>query len=128
MGKIIRIYHECEGGIEKSIPRITVWHHEACRVMTNGDHERQIFLSHPHMNNGFFFLLTTKYLISYLERYEKGFQKILYMLRCNIVTSFLHYNDITDPCGASVCLTCGCSFFIFPMGWYGYGDRISSHG
>ena len=23
----IRIYHECEGGIEKSILRITVWHH-----------------------------------------------------------------------------------------------------
>ena len=26
----------------------TDWHHEACRVMTNGDHEGQIFLSHPH--------------------------------------------------------------------------------
>ena len=25
----IRIYHECEGRIEKSIPRITVWHQEA---------------------------------------------------------------------------------------------------
>ena len=24
----IRIYHKCEGRIEKSIPRITVWHHE----------------------------------------------------------------------------------------------------
>ena len=53
----ISIYHECEGGIEKSVPRITDWHHEACRVMTNGNHEGQIFLSHPH--NGFFFLLTT---------------------------------------------------------------------
>ena len=29
--EIIRIYHEFEGGIEKSVPRITVWHHEACR-------------------------------------------------------------------------------------------------
>ena len=33
--------HECEDGIEKSVPRITVWHHEACRVMTNGVHEGQ---------------------------------------------------------------------------------------
>ena len=27
---IIRIYHECEGGIEKSVAGITVCHHEAC--------------------------------------------------------------------------------------------------
>ena len=53
----IRIYHECEGGIEKSFLRITVWHHEACRVMTNGNPEGRIFtcISHPHTNNGFFF-------------------------------------------------------------------------
>ena len=30
----IRIYHECEGQLEKSVPSITDWHHEACRVMT----------------------------------------------------------------------------------------------
>ena len=29
--KNIRIYHECEGGIEVSFPRITDWHHKACR-------------------------------------------------------------------------------------------------
>ena len=52
--EIIRIYHECEGRIEKSVPRIAVWHHEACRVMTNGDPEGQIFLSYPRMNDGFF--------------------------------------------------------------------------
>ena len=33
----IRIYHKCEDRIVKSVPRIAVWHHEACRVMTNGD-------------------------------------------------------------------------------------------
>ena len=44
----IRIYHECEGRIEKHVPRIAVWHHEACQVMTNGDSEGQIFLSHSH--------------------------------------------------------------------------------
>ena len=38
-GNIIRIYHEREGRIEKSAPRITDCHHEACRVMTNGDPE-----------------------------------------------------------------------------------------
>ena len=31
-GKIIRIYLEFEGGgIGKSVQRVTVWHHEACR-------------------------------------------------------------------------------------------------
>ena len=55
--RIIRIHCLCEGRIEKSVPRIAVWHHEACRVMTNCDPEGQIFLSYPHPNNGFFFLL-----------------------------------------------------------------------
>ena len=58
----IRIYHECEGRIEKPVRRITVWNHEACRVMTNGDPEEQIFLSYPHTNNRLFFLLTTAFL------------------------------------------------------------------
>ena len=58
LGEYIRIYHECEGGIIKSLQRITVWHHKACRVMANGDPEENIFLSHPHTNNGFFFMLT----------------------------------------------------------------------
>ena len=59
---IIRIYHECEGRIEKSVLRIAVWHHEACRLMTNVDPEGRIFLSYPHSNNGFFFLLTTVFI------------------------------------------------------------------
>ena len=47
-GKIIRIYQECEGRIEKSVSRIAVWHHEACQVMRNGDVPRDIFfLSYP---------------------------------------------------------------------------------
>ena len=36
-GQIInntRIYHECEGRIEKSVQRMAIWHHKACRVMT----------------------------------------------------------------------------------------------
>ena len=62
MGENIRIYHECEGRIEKSVPRIAVWHHKACPVMTNGDPEGQIFLSYPHTNNGLVFLLTTVFM------------------------------------------------------------------
>ena len=61
--KNIRIYHECEGRIEKSVPRITVWNHEACRVMTNGDPEGLIFLSYPHTNDGLFFLLPTVFFL-----------------------------------------------------------------
>ena len=63
-GKTIRIYHECEVGIEESV-KITDWHHEACQVMTNSDPEGGIFLSHPHTNIGFFFLLTIKSRILY---------------------------------------------------------------
>ena len=53
---IIRLYHECEGRIEKSVPRIAVWHHEVCRVRTNGDPKGRIFLSYPYTNKEFFFL------------------------------------------------------------------------
>ena len=73
--KIIRIYHECEGKIEKSVPRVTVWHHQVCQVMTNGDPKGQI--SYPHANNAFFFLLT---LFIY---FKIGFKKSLITLRCN---------------------------------------------
>ena len=59
---IIKIYHECEGRIEKSLPRITDWHPKACRVMTSGDREGQIFLSHTHTKNGIFFLLPIDFL------------------------------------------------------------------
>ena len=91
----IRIYHECGGRIKKSAPRITVWHHKACRVMTNGDPKGWIFLSYPHTNNGLFFLLTTVFY------FKISFQKPLNTLRCNIylMTSLKHNNDVTwRPC------------------------------
>ena len=50
--KFVRIYHESEAVIEKSVPRITVWHHEACRVMPNGDPEGWFVLSNSHTNDG----------------------------------------------------------------------------
>ena len=89
----IRIHHECRGGIAKSVPRITKWHHEARRVMTNGDREGRIFLSHPHTNKGFIFLLTTKDSHLILVTHENGFYKILNSLGCDM-------------------------FFIFPTGRY----------
>ena len=52
--------------MEKSVQRIAIWHHEACRVMTNGDPEGRIFVSYPHMNNGFFFLRITAFIYSFI--------------------------------------------------------------
>ena len=77
----MRIYHECEGRIEKSVQRIALWHHEACRVMANGDLEGRIFLSYPHTKNGFFFLLTTVFI--YFFDFKISFQKSLNTLKCN---------------------------------------------
>ena len=34
--------------------------------MTNGDPEGWIFLSYPYMNNGFFFLLTTRFIYLFI--------------------------------------------------------------
>ena len=70
--------HECEDGIEKSVPRITVWKHKSCRVMKNGGLEGFIFLFYPHTNNEFFFMLT-------IALYFKiSFKKLLNTLKCNI--------------------------------------------
>ena len=69
--RIIRMIHEYEGGIDKSIPMITDWHYETCRVMTNGDRKGWIFLSNIQTNNGLFFLLTTYYHILYWKNMKK---------------------------------------------------------
>ena len=50
---IIRIYHECDNGIECSVPMITIRQHEAYQVMTKGDSEGGVILSHPHTHDGF---------------------------------------------------------------------------
>ena len=87
---IIRIHHDGEGGIEKSIPGIIDWHHKACRVITNSDHEGWIFLSHLYTYNGLFFLHTIKYDIL---NFKIGSQKLLNMLGCNI-----KHNEATLTC------------------------------
>ena len=50
----IRIYHECEGRIEKSVTRNAVWHHEACQVMTK-----------VIPRDGFFYLTLTRIMDSF---------------------------------------------------------------
>ena len=58
----IRIYHEYEGRIEKSVQRIAVWHHEGF--------PREGFFFFTHTNNEFFFLLTTVLFI--LKKASRG--------------------------------------------------------
>ena len=70
--KNIRIYHEYEGRLEKSVPRIAFWHLEVCRVTTNCDPEGRIFLSYPHLLSCsalFLFIYLYNYLFIYLFIY-----------------------------------------------------------
>ena len=82
----IRIYHECEGGKEKLSRGSRLASLGLPSQMTNSDRKGQIFLSHPHTNNGLFFLRTTKYLNLYWKKHEKDFQNIMNMLRWDMVT------------------------------------------
>ena len=83
----IRIYYECEDGIEKSVTRNTDGHHEACRVITNGDREGRFFLSHPRTNNGFFSCSPLNNPFFTGKNVEKAF-KNLNTLICDMVTLF----------------------------------------
>ena len=47
-------------------------------MITNGDRERQIFLSHPHTNVGIFLLLTAKYHILEAKLGSKVINQILF--------------------------------------------------
>ena len=66
MGKIIRIYHEYEGRIEKPI------------CPEDRHLASQIFLSYPHTNNGFFFLLTTVFIYLFKNKLPEvpGYSKM----------------------------------------------------
>ena len=64
-------------------------------VLTNGDREGLIFLSHPQTISGFFVLLTTKlYLILYKKNIKKDFKKIVNTLRCDESTCGWHAADL----------------------------------
>ena len=77
--------YECEGRVENSVLRIAVWHHEACRLMTNGDPEGQIF--YPTLTQIMDYFSCSPlfyYLCIYLFIYFKiSFQNSLNTLRCN---------------------------------------------
>ena len=71
--------------------------------MTIGYHGGQIFLSDPHTTNGFFFMLTTKYLILYWKYMNKTSNKswlrwdVTWWGNCNItMTSRI---DVRQSCG-----------------------------
>ena len=74
----IRIHHECEGRIENSVPRMTIWHQEACRVMINGDPEGRTFF-YPTLTRK---LDSFHYHILFLR---KGSQKFLNTPRCDML-------------------------------------------
>ena len=86
-------------------------------MMTNGDH-----------GNGFFYPVLTRIMYSflahliphlYLKKIEQAYQKILNTLRCNMVTSFQHYNGVTDH----VRTACGYCFLSFPKTGTGMREK-----
>ena len=85
-------------------------------MMTNGGRKGRIFRSHPHMNNGFLFLLTTKYLI--LEWINMKKASIKSLIRRD--ATWCRHLNITMTLGINVRPECAHTFFMFPTGWYGY--------
>ena len=64
------------GCLENYVLRIIVWHQVACRMMTNSDHEGQIFLSHSHHSIPLLFLAHHSILHYYFEiNYERFLNK-----------------------------------------------------
>ena len=87
-------------------------------MMTNGDRERRIFQSHPHTNNGFFFLL-----IQIPHLYIDQPTYFLNTLSCDINRIMLLQRDDYVTCFSTYL----CSIFIFPAGWYGVCEIQFSH-
>ena len=53
-------------------------------MMTNGDPEGRIFLSYPHTNNGFFFLLATVFI--YLFQNKLPYVPVYTKMQIHMVT------------------------------------------
>ena len=73
----IRISHEYEGRIEKSVLRFTVWQHKACGVMKNGDLRDRFF--YPTLTRIMDYLSCSPFFFYF----KISFQKSLNMLRIN---------------------------------------------
>ena len=120
------VHHECEGGIEKSIPlnhylstlgisRITDWHYEACRVMT------------VIPRDGFFYPTLTRLMDSFsCSALNTSFYigKTWKRLPENPEYAEMRHGDVILAFQKHHGMTCGCSFVIFPTGWYRY---VRSH-
>ena len=93
-----------EGGIEKSVPRITKLLAPRGLPRDGNLCSRGMDFSIPSSHK-LWILFLAQHLILHLywKKLEKDFKKILNMLRCDMVTS-----------GIDVRSSCGCSFFIFP--------------
>ena len=109
---IIRINHECEGRIEKSVPRITDWHYQAFRVMTTGDREGRILLSHRILR--FAHHYTHHFILEITMKKTSRKSRITVMRHYNDVTDRRAANDVTDRRATSVRPMCGCSVLSIP--------------
>ena len=89
-------------------------------MMTISDLEGWIFLSH-------LILSLVHHLIHHLltKKLEKDFKKILNTLRCDMMTSFSHNNDVNNRRATSVQLF---GFLSFPRACTGVWDRNISQG
>ena len=66
----IRIYHEFVDRIDNSVPRFTVWHHEASRVMPNSDpRDRFVYPFLKFMLNSFLLFLHRMPALEYIKFY-----------------------------------------------------------
>ena len=92
----------------------------------DNDQEGPVFLSHPHTNYGFFFLLTTN-ISFYIEKTWKRLSE-------NLKYAEMQPDDVILTLQWRHGSTCGrraaVRFFIFPTDWYGYvrKQRISRSG
>ena len=75
--------------MEKPVPWITDWHHEACRVLTNGDLKGRGFLSHPHtiMNYFSYSPLSTAFCIERTRKSLPGSHEFAKMRHGDVILS-----------------------------------------
>ena len=72
--KIIRIFNGCESLIENSVTRVTIRHHEACRVMPNSYPNDGIINLHRRTIMDFIFLHTLPSTIAFRLEYVLFYQ------------------------------------------------------
>ena len=96
----IRIHHECEGGIDKSVPRITIWHHYACQVMPNGDPEGQTVITNDRFLHAILTQIMDSLSCSLLNTAFSCLKRLPEIseypeMRHDMMMSLQHNNDVT---------------------------------